>query len=314
MEREDIHIISRHSNWSESAIYKALRQKIYPDAKSWNKFLQFLFFSLGVGFAVSGILFFFAYNWAGMHKFFKLGMIESLIVALSLVLLLSKVSEVIKNILLTGISVLVGVLLAVFGQIYQTGANAYDFFLGWTAFITLSAIISNYPPLWLVYLILGNTTFVLYTQQVVTGWSEIFVANLLFASNSIILTTFLLLPKLKLVEKVPFWFTNIMALAVISLSTSVISVSFFDEYEPPYFIFTGMSIIVYGLGIWYGIKAKRTFYLSIIPFSLIVIFSALLIKVSDGATMFFIVSLFIIISVTALIKGLLVIQKKWNNE
>jgi hypothetical protein len=47
--------------------------------------------------------------------------------------------------------------------------------------------------------------------------------------------------------------------------------------------------------------------------SIIIIISALFIKISDDAAMFFAISLFIIVSVTLLIKGLLVIQKKWNN-
>ena len=124
MNRDDIHIISRHSNWTESGVDKVLRKEIYSDAKSWKKFLQLLFISLGVGFSVTGILFFFAYNWDDLHKFTKLGMIEGLIVALTLFVLFSKLSQNVKNIILTGTAVLVGVLIAVFGQIYQTGANA----------------------------------------------------------------------------------------------------------------------------------------------------------------------------------------------
>ena len=147
IEREDIHILSQHSNLSESTIDQMLREQVYSGKQDWQKFLRLFFISLGVGFTAAGILFFFAYNWADLHKFAKIGLIEALVVISTLVVIFSKVTLDIKNILLTGASILVGVLFAVFGQIYQTGANAYDFFLGWTMAITIWVLIANYAPL-----------------------------------------------------------------------------------------------------------------------------------------------------------------------
>ena len=180
IKREDIEIICRHSNWSEKSISKILKKKIYNDVKAWKKFLRLFFISLGVCFTTAGIIFFFAYNWADLHKFIKIGLIEVLIVITTLIILFAKIKLDIKNILLTGASILVGILIAVFGQIYQTGANAYDFFLGWSLFITLWVIISNFALLWLVYITLINTTLILYSQQVANDWSEVFVFTLLF--------------------------------------------------------------------------------------------------------------------------------------
>jgi uncharacterized membrane protein len=313
MDREDIHIISRHSNWTERGIDKALKDKVYSGSNAWKRFLQLLFISLGIGFTVSGIIFFFAYNWSDLNKFAKMGLIEGLIILATSIVLFSKLNLNIKNIILTGTAVLVGVLIAVFGQIYQTGANAYDFFLGWTLFISLWVFISNFPPLWLVFLILVNTSFVLYSQQVASNWSEVFVFNILFLFNTILLIVIHLLPKLKLDFKVPSWFNSILGLAAVTFSTIGIIIGIFDKHQSSFLILFIMAIIAYGLGVNYSLKAKSGFYLSIIPFSIIVIISALLIKVSDGASMFFIVSLFIIVSVTLLIKGLLDIQKKWSN-
>ena len=314
MDREDIHIISKHSNWTESGIDKALKDKIYSDSKSWKKFLQLLFISLGIGCTVSGIIFFFAYNWTDLHKFAKMGLIEGLIISSTSIVLFSTLNLNIKNIILTGASVLFGVLFAVFGQIYQTGANAYDFFLGWTMCISLWVVISNFPPLWLVYLILVNTSFVLYAQQVASNWSEIFVFSILFIFNTILLGAIHLLLRIKKACMVPTWFTSIIGLAAVTFSTIGIVIGIFDSHQSSFSVLLLLAIIAYATGIYYGIKAKIGFYLSIIPFSVIIIISTLLIKVSDGASMFFIVSLFIIISVTLLIKGLLDIQKKWNNE
>jgi uncharacterized membrane protein len=140
---------------------RILKEQVYNDKDAWSKFLRLFLISLGVGFTTAGIIFFFAYNWADLHKFIKIGLVEGVVIATALAAVYSRIPSDIRNILLTGASILVGVLYAVFGQIYQTGANAYDLFLGWTLFITLWVLISNFAPLWLVFIILINTTVLL---------------------------------------------------------------------------------------------------------------------------------------------------------
>jgi len=312
IEREDIQIISRYSNLSEEAIDRILKQEIYSNKASWQKFLQLFFISLGISFTTAGIVFFFAFNWADLHKFIKIGLIESLVVIATLIVLFSNISLDIKNILLTGASILVGVLFAVFGQVYQTGANAYDLFLGWTLFIALWVAISNFAPLWLVFIALVNTTLVLYSQQVAQGWSEVFVFTLLFATNILFLIAFLFGKKFIQEIKSPVWFTNLLVLAAVSFSTIGIAIGIFDKSQS-LFLLIAITPILYTLGIVYGLKVKNGFYLSIIPFSIIVIIAAFLINLSDDASMFFIVSIFVITSVTFLIYNLVSLQKKWIN-
>ena len=313
IDREDIHIINRHSNWSEKSINNLLKKEIYTTATSWQKFLRLFFITLGIGFTTTGVLFFFAYNWADLHKFIKIGIIETLIVSLIAIVLFSKINLDIKNILLTGASILVGVLFAVFGQIYQTGANAYDFFLGWTLFITLWVVISNYAPLWLVFIILINTTLILYTQQVAHSWSEIFVFTLLFSINLVFLIAALagkrFIPKLN----APAWFSNIIALATVSFSTIGICFGIFDKLEVTFMVLLIATTLLYLLGIKYGLKVKSGFYLSIISFSVIITITTFFIKLSNDAGMFLFISLFIVASVTYVIKTLISLQKKWKN-
>lgn len=313
IEREDIQIITRHSNWSEKSIDNVLKKNIYNDKKSWYKFLRLFFISLGVGFTVAGIIFFFAYNWADLHKFIKIGLIEGLIIILILIILLTKISIDIKNILLTGTSILVGVLFAVFGQVYQTGANAYDFFLGWTIFITIWVLVSNYAPLWLLLVTLINTTILLYSQQVAHGWSEVFVFTLLFIINILFLSTILLGKKFNYEIESPIWLSNIIALASVFFSTVGIVVGIFDKNQTSFFLLFIATSILYIVGIKYGLKVKSSFYLSIIPFSIIVIISAFFINLSDDAGMFFFICFFIIGSITLVIKNLIDLQKKWIN-
>lgn len=314
IERGDIYIISRHSDLTDTEINKALKENVYNNKESWQKFLKLFLITLGVGFTVTGIIFFFAYNWAYLHKFAKIGLTQSLIIITTALALFPKIKTGTRKIILTGAAVLVGVLFAVFGQIYQTGANAYDFFLAWTIFISLWVIISNFSPLWLLYIVLANTTFILYTQQVAKDWSEVFVFTLLFILNSLVLVSTILLSRNKNISTIPNWFIYIIALTTVTYATIGIVIGMFENYHFSFpVLIATVSLLFAGL-FSYGLKTKSVFYLSIIPFSIIIILSSLILKKSDREVIFLFLSLFIIASVTLVIKNIVNLQKKWANE
>jgi uncharacterized membrane protein len=60
------------------------------------------------------------------------------------------------------LSLLVGALLALTGQVYQTGADSYLLFGWWAALITPWVIVGRFTPLWLLWLALLNLTVYLY--------------------------------------------------------------------------------------------------------------------------------------------------------
>lgn len=310
--RDDIHTISRHSNWTETGIEKALKEFVYSDRGAWQKFLRMFLVTLGIGFSVSGIIFFFAYNWDGLNKYIKIGLIETLIVAATVFVLFSKVNIVIRNITLTGAAVLVGALFAVFGQIYQTGANAYDFFLGWTAFVTLWVLVANFPPLWLLYIILLNTTLILYAEQVAYSWSELFLSGLLFILNAGLLSGFMFLSR-KNKYIVPGWFLHTLALWVAGLATYAVVIGIFKP-GLMFWVVVLLTGTIYYAGIMTAIKERKIFYPAVISLSLVIIISALLLEISNDQAMFLFISLFIIGSITLVIKKLIDLQKKWSNE
>jgi len=313
IDREDIQIICNHSNWSEARVRKTLEDTIYNDVPSWQRFLQLLLLALGVAFTTAGIIFFFAYNWADLHKFVKLGLIEFLIALLILVALFTKAKPLVKKMLLLGASILVGVLYAVFGQVYQTGADAYDFFLGWTLFITIWVLFSNFAPLWALFVGLLNITLFLYAEQVAHEWSEMFLYTLLFSLNGLLLVDFLWLPKVFKWGDFPSWFVQLVALGTVTCSTIGISGGLFEEIVPSFVVLLILTRLFYAGGIWYGLKTKSLFYLSIIPSSVIIILSEALLNISEEASMLFSIGVFIVTSITLLIKILLSYQKKWAN-
>ncbi len=312
IDRTTIHILSRHSNWPEARVGELLKDKVYNSLHSWKMFLRLFFITLGVGFTTSGIIFFFAYNWVDLHKFVKIGLIEGLIVITTLVVLFSKFNPVVKHVLLTGSAVLVGALIAVFGQIYQTGANAYDFFLLWTVFVTLWVVVSDFAPLWLIWIILINTTLFLYAQQVAFHWSEVVVFTVHFMLNTLLLILFIGLSKRTSIN-IPNWFTNTIALGAVTFSTIGIAIGIFGDFQQSFVLLNILAAIFYSLGIIYGYLTKNRFYLAIVALSLIIILSSLLVEISDYEGMLLLISLFIIGSVTFVISNLMKIQKKWDN-
>ncbi len=118
-DQTSIQLITSYSNWSQQSVDKALKDHVYNGSPSWKSFLRFLFLALGVGFTTAGIIFFFAYNWADLHKFVKIGIMEGLVIISTLIVVLTVWKPMVKNIILTGTTFLVGGMIAVFGQIYQ---------------------------------------------------------------------------------------------------------------------------------------------------------------------------------------------------
>ncbi|TAD92485.1 MAG: DUF2157 domain-containing protein [Bacteroidetes bacterium] len=313
LERADIHTISTHGNLTEAGVERLLKENVYNNKTAWQSFLRLFFVALGVGFMAAGIVFFFAYNWASLHKFAKIGLILALMVTTVGLVLFLKSNINIRNTMLTGAAVLVGVLFAVFGQVYQTGANAYDFFLAWTIFITLWVVVSDFAPLWLLYLILINTTLYLYAEQVATDWPETMVFGLQFVINTSVLIALIWLGKHRKLVQAPPWFISVVTLACATFATLAICIGIFAKYAAIFPIIVCVTAIVYALGIGYALKLKSGFFLSVVAFSLIVMVSAVLVEISDGESMLLLVSLFIIASVTLVIRTLMGLQKKWKN-
>ena len=113
--RKEIYANEAALGWQEKETL--LRENVYAGSNQWRRFLNLLLPAQGISFMVSGVIFFFAYNWADLHKFAKLGIIEGMLIASVALILFTRWNQPIKQIILTGASFLVGVLFAVYGQI-----------------------------------------------------------------------------------------------------------------------------------------------------------------------------------------------------
>ncbi len=178
---------------SPGELEQALRiAGIIPDGKAWGRFLNTLFLMLGSIFLAAGVIFFFAYNWDSMHRLLKLAVVQTALIITIVVSSYHGFEKLPGKASLLVSCILVGALFALFGQIYQTGADAYELFLAWSAFITGWVIISNFAVLWLLLLILLEAALFLYWAQVVEMSWFIYrspvIYELIFGINVLALT------------------------------------------------------------------------------------------------------------------------------
>lgn len=162
-----LYTLARANILSPTALEYALRKiGIIPDARAWRRFIDNMLLLLGTALLLAGIIFFFAYNWADMSHFAKFAVLQAgvLSVALFASLRLERLSG---QAALLAAAVLLGALLAVYGQIYQTGADAFSLFLSWAILILPWVLLGCFAPLWLLLLVLLNLSIVLYWEQVI---------------------------------------------------------------------------------------------------------------------------------------------------
>ncbi|PTX22725.1 putative membrane protein DUF2157 [Pontibacter mucosus] len=316
--RELIYSIARHSNWQAAGIERKLRSEgLYATPRNWATFARLFLLGTGASFTLAGIVFFFAYNWTDMHKFVKLGLLQFLLLAITFAALVPRFSKTIRNVLLTASAVLVGVLFAVYGQIYQTGANAFDFFWGWTYCVVLWVLVANFQPLWFIFLALLNTTFILYTQQVATHWSFALVLDALFILNAVAVVVWEALEAKGKVNVQHRWFPRIVGLAaIVFITISMISLLYnnFNDFREDYGLALLLGFGMYGAAIWYGMRKRELFYLTAVPFSAIAFFTALIIRIGENLPelMLMLATVFVIGSITLLVQYLGNLYRQWH--
>lgn len=314
IKKEDILLVSKHSDLPSKSVQRSIEEHCYAQEKDWRKLLSYLLLVLGVGFFTTGILFFFAYNWADLHKFAKIGITETLLIATTILCLFYFQKPIIRSIILTAACVLVGVLFAVFGQIYQTGANAYDFFLAWTLFISIWVAVGRFAPLTLLYIILINTTAILYSNQVAKDWSYFWIYILLFSINAVFSIVTLYLKEKKTLAT-PTWFTHILSLSSFTIISILMIYEILDPTIPYLYIALILNLLSITAALWFAQQSKSTFYIALAAFSAISSICSFILKSGDfeAGTLLFL-SIFIIISVSLTIKFLIQTQKKWNHD
>lgn len=167
--------------------------QVVPAGKSWRTFIDRLLLWLG-GLALAfAVMFFIAYNWKDIGRFAKFGMVEGcILLAIGAYCTLGKDTTASKVALLIA-TICLGVLLALYGQTYQTGADPWQLFFNWALLMLPWAIIGRFPAIWIIWVVLINTSIVLYHQTFQGAFwfipnSQTGVLWLVFSFNTLALT------------------------------------------------------------------------------------------------------------------------------
>ncbi len=149
----------------EHADAAAHHLEVYPTKRTWLAFFDKALLIIGVVALVLSLVFFVAYNWLHMGKMGKFALVEgALVITIALYVALSfrRRFKLIRQLLLLIASIITGSLLALFGQVYQTGADTWQLFFGWALLIIPWVLIARLPALWLLWLGLVNVTLLQY--------------------------------------------------------------------------------------------------------------------------------------------------------
>ena len=146
----------------------ATHLEVYPSKRTWLIFFDKALLIIGALALVLSLVFFIAYNWQNLDKIGKFALVEgALAITIALYIALSfrqfrRQFQLIRQLLLLIASIITGSLLALFGQVYQTGADTWLLFFAWAILIIPWVVIARFPALWLLWLGLINTCLVLY--------------------------------------------------------------------------------------------------------------------------------------------------------
>lgn len=139
--------------------------KLLATDRNWGLWASRLLLVLGTTSILAGIIFFFAFNWASFDSILKLSTIQVGIIICLFGASFYSLQDVGGQVLLLAGSILVGVFMAVFGQIYQTGADSYQLFMMWALLIFGWTLLSKFVAQWILLLIVMNLFLTLWWNQ-----------------------------------------------------------------------------------------------------------------------------------------------------
>jgi uncharacterized membrane protein len=135
---------------------------IIPNSSRWLTFLNQLFLWTGSIALGLSMLFFIAFNWLEFGRFAKFALVEVSLAGAIISYLILKKESLLAKASITVAAIFVGVLLALFGQTYQTGADPWQLFFIWACLILPWTMTARFSVLWLISVILINVAFILY--------------------------------------------------------------------------------------------------------------------------------------------------------
>ncbi|MGJ0480361.1 DUF4401 domain-containing protein [Pantoea agglomerans] len=223
---------------------------IRPSDSQWRQFLIPVLGFLGLLSLVAGAVFFVAWNWAWLPKMAKFALAELLIVALSVVVWWRWYSTLARSALLAA-GLGFGALFALYGQIYQTGADSWELFRAWFCVLLPLALIARQNSLWFCCWLVANLAFQLYYTALATSLLDVAVSDSLTRLPTAVLHGYLaLLGACLIIREVlawraitlhpeswlaSRWFSRVMAGFLLLLLTTIVAGNVSDWQDAEHF-------------------------------------------------------------------------------
>jgi uncharacterized membrane protein len=135
-----------------------------PDRRAWASVLDRTLLVAGALLVLSGVVCFFAWNWADLHRFAKMGIVAAGVAGTGAAALRTDLDRLPGKVLASAAAALTGVLLAVYGQAYQTGADAWELFRAWAVLALPFALAARFPALWAFWMAVVNAAVLLWAH------------------------------------------------------------------------------------------------------------------------------------------------------
>ena len=137
----------------------------------------FLLFS--VIFLIAGVTSFTAYNWENMSNIEKLA-VPSVLIVVGLVAYLFLKKEIYKNLAIFFSSFMIGTLFAVYGQVYQTGADVWILFRNWAIFLIIPMVVTGYYSVMILFSVVTTISTGFYLDLYLSEAIVPFLSSLIF--------------------------------------------------------------------------------------------------------------------------------------
>ena len=135
---------------------------VTPSREDWRSFVDRLLLWSGATFLGVAAIFFVAFNWNDLGRFAKFGLAEVLIVVSTIAFAKLGPDRMSAKAALLFSALAMGALLALVGQTYQTGADAWQLFASWSVLILPWVMVGRFSGLWMLWIAIVNVAIALY--------------------------------------------------------------------------------------------------------------------------------------------------------
>jgi uncharacterized membrane protein len=169
--RGRLHALAASGVLDEAELERSLELAGYrPTTASWSAYLYWHALIIGVVLLAAGAVFFVAANWSALPGFVRMGIVGAAMVIATLIggylgdTLAGRATTLLGGLLF-------GPLLAVYGQVYQTGADAWQLFAMWTIVLIAYGVLVRFEGTWVLALLgLHVATFTWIDQELGTDF------------------------------------------------------------------------------------------------------------------------------------------------